>query len=180
MKSSYIESDIKYGDVIELITFMIQPEIIVEFGILEGYSLTHFAKSAPHAKIFAYDIFEKFNGNCANISVQEEFRNNSNVTIEEGDFYQKHTQFQNDSIDILHIDIANDGYTYEYAIENYWKCIKKGGCMILEGGSLERDNVYWMKQYHKKPICDIIYNLSSSYKIHTIEKFPSMTIIYKK
>ena len=82
--------------------------------------------------------------------------------------------------DIIHIDIANNGDTYEFAINNYMNKLKKDGIMILEGGSEERDNVNWMTKYNKPKIRTIINKYLDVYDIYTLDKFPSITIIKNK
>jgi hypothetical protein len=54
------------------------------------------------------------------------------------------------------------------------------GVMILEGGSEARDNVDWMDKYNKKKIKPYLDSISGDYIIHTINKFPSITIIKNK
>tara|TARA_B100001250_G_C19609522_1_gene704277 strand:+ start:234 stop:437 length:204 start_codon:yes stop_codon:yes gene_type:complete len=66
MKSSYL-NNLNYGDIFKTLIFMVNPSNIVEIGILDGFSLKTFADNAPNKCIIkAYDIFEEFNGNCAN------------------------------------------------------------------------------------------------------------------
>ena len=168
-----------YGDILRLITWMKQPKRIVEFGILEGFSLRAFVEGASTScEITAYDIFEQFNGNAAKRCIQDSFPE-SNVSIQEGDFYKQHEYFEDNSIDILHIDIANDGATYKFAIEHYMKKMSKGGLMIFEGGSKERDAIGWMVKYNKAPIHDFLHSVSEQYRYTVLEPFPSMTILQK-
>jgi len=69
MNSSYKNKDLDYGDLIKAITMSINPKKIIEIGILDGYSLTHFVNSTNERTIIkAYDIFDEFNGNHANES----------------------------------------------------------------------------------------------------------------
>lgn len=176
MRSSYLKNN--YGMIFDAISFIVDPKIIVEFGILDGYSLEKFAMNCPNSSIFAYDLFEDFPFNHANLEkMQEKFSVYPNVKINKADFYVAHELFDNDSIDLLHIDIANDGKTFEHAIEFWTPKVKK--IIILEGGSLERDNVYWMKQYQKPKIGPVIEKFKKSYKIHVIEEYPSVTILQK-
>lgn len=175
--SSYKHLSMHYGDILCLLAWIIKPKRIVEFGILEGFSLRHLIEgSDPSCEILAFDIFEQFNGNAAKRSIQEKFPE-PNVKIQEGDFYHQHENFTDESIDILHIDIANDGATYKFAIEKYMPKVSKGGFMILEGGSAERDSVGWMLKYNKEPIQSFLTSLSYRYKV--LEPFPSMTIIQR-
>jgi len=180
MKTSYNNKDIDYGELIDTLIFIQNPKSILEIGILDGYSLKHFIDNTDSTTIIhAYDIFDKFNGNHANESeLKERFKNNHNVSIKYGDFYELHKD--NDILyDIIHIDIANNGDTYEYAIQNYLPKLTKTGIMILEGGSLERDNVYWMIKYNKPPIKKIINSYEKKLNIKTIGCLPSLTIIKK-
>ena len=176
MKSSYT-SKIDFGDVIATLVFMINPRRIVEFGILEGFSLSRMIEScSDDCKIDAYDIFDKFNGNSANKAMIESAFS-PRATIHEGDYYKQWELFEDGSIDILHIDIANDGDTYETAIDRYMGKMAVGGVMILEGGSEERDKLDWMVKYNKRKIVPVLKGYGGRYK--TIESYPSMTIIMK-
>lgn len=177
MNSSYNKTKLDYSDIFKTICFMIQPKEIVEIGILEGYSLKVFAESCPNTNIRAYDIFDEFNGNGANKDIIKEFDENKNVSIQYGDFYK--LTFPEQSIDLLHIDIANDGNVYEYVFKNYLKYVKDTGIIILEGGSKERDNVEWMNKYNKTKIQPILEKYKD-YKIITLDKFPSITLVLKQ
>jgi predicted O-methyltransferase YrrM len=180
IKSSYTLDNINFGDIIQLITWSIKPKLIVEFGILEGYSLVNFIKEGQDCSIHSYDIFESFNGNYAKREIIEKFRDYKNVKIDEGDFFKKILEYPDESIDIIHIDIANDGYTYEFAIQNCMKKLIKGGILMMEGGSKERDNINWMIKYNKVSIVNTLNKYRDAYNIFTIEKFPSMTFIRNK
>ena len=182
MNSSYKNKDITYGELLEAVTISINPKNIVEIGILDGYSLTHFinATNSEHTKINAYDIFEDFNGNHAHKDkIIEQFQHNNNVKISYGDFYELHKSIDN-NIDILHIDIANTGDVYEYTIQNYLSKLSSCGLIILEGGSRQRDEVEWMNKYNKSKIYPTIKKYSQLYNIKTIGTFPSMTLITNK
>jgi len=174
MNTSY-NNNITYGDLIEGITYSINPKNIVEIGILEGYSLEHFAKSSNSDTIIkAYDIFGEFNGNHAiKNKLVEQFTKYHNVSINYGDFYKLHDKLG--SCDIIHIDIANNGDVFEYAIKNYLPKLSEKGIMILEGGSEERDDVEWMTKYNKPKIHPII----KKYNLKVLGTFPSITVVRK-
>ena len=177
IRSSYL-NNVNYGDVIECITFLQNPKKIVEIGILDGFSLLTFAKTAsPACDISAYDIFNKFNGNHANYDdCTEKFKMYKNVSIKDGDYYKIYNDIEDSSIDILHIDIANNGDVFQFAFDNYMPKITNDGIIILEGGSIERDNVQWMHKYNKPPILPIILKNSRYLNIKTIGTMPSITI----
>jgi len=54
-----------------------------------------------------------------------------NVIINYGDFYEVHKDISD--VDIIHIDIANNGDVFEYAIKNYLPKLSENGIMIMEG-----------------------------------------------
>lgn len=85
----------------------------------------------------------------------------------------------NNSIDIIHIDIANNGDVYEYSIQHYLPKLSSSGIMILEGGSKERDEVDWMNKYNKPKIYPIIEKYSKKYNIKTFGINPSLSLISK-
>lgn len=178
MNSSYLEK-LDYGNIFSLITFLKNPKKIVEFGILNGYSLKEFAESTTsNCKIEAYDIFDNFNGNHADQNkLQEIFKKYPNVKIQYRDFYKELDRFEDKSIDVLHIDIANNGNVYEFVFQNYIKKMTIGGIILIEGGSIERDNIEWMNKYSKLKIQPILQKYSDIYEIKTIGTFPSLTIV---
>ena len=62
MNSSYLNKDLDYGEILKTICYLKEPKLIIEFGILEGYSLDKFIENTNNnTKIKAYDIFDKFN-----------------------------------------------------------------------------------------------------------------------
>jgi len=178
MRSSYFNNDINYGDLITASLFNKNPKLIVEFGILDGFSLKIFANLFPDAKILAFDIFDEFVGNSAKKEITDEFKEYANVEILYGDFYKKYKELAD--IDILHVDIANNGDVLKFIIENYLPLITKNGIILMEGGSTDRDNIEWMIKYNKPKINPIIQNFNRvDLNIKVIGKFPSITLISK-
>ena len=180
MKSSYLNK-IDYSDLFKLLCFLNKPKNIIEIGILEGYSLEQFINNTDDCIIKAYDIFEEFNGNSANKeTLQNDFQKYDNITVDYGDFYKLCNTIQDTSIDILHIDIANNGDAYEYMFQNYASKIKNDGVILMEGGSVKRDNISWMIKYNKPKIKPVLEKWSKIYNILTIGDIPSITIIKNK
>lgn len=174
MRSSYFEN-VSYLDLIKVVGHVERPATVVEFGILDGASLSVFADVAN--KVFAFDIFEEFEGNRPREDkLRASFEHQENVVISEGDFYTKHSEFGNGSIDILHVDISNTGDVYEFCFEHYLKKVKDGGLIILEGGSKERDNVEWMRKYDKRSITHVLEEFSHLRPV-TVGLVPSITLI---
>ena len=178
MNSSY-KSSVNFGDIITAITCSKKPKKIVECGILDGFSLLKFAESSNENTIIdAYDIFEKFNGNHAiKDKIISVFSSYNNVNINEGDFYEVFKKYSNNSIDIIHIDIANNGNVYEFVFNNIMEKLTNDGVIILEGGSEKRDNVEWMVKYNKPKIQPIIEKYKTKFNIKVIGEFPSITIV---
>lgn len=180
IKSSY--NNTYYVEFFKNLSLILNPKKIIEFGILNGYSLLQFAKySSKDCKIKAYDLFDEYPFNAANYKIiNKKFAQYKKVQIIKGDFYKIFKKIKNNSVDIIHVDISNCGLVYEFAIINYLKKIKKNGLIILEGGSKKRDNITWMKKYKKKKIQKILKKYSSNIYYKTIEYFPSVTILKKK
>lgn len=183
MNSSYNVSNLEFKHMFQTLIASINPKKVVEFGILEGYSLKSFVDNCDNdCQIDAYDIFEKFDGNGANKGdIMEKFGKYNNVNVGELDFYQGFEKYGDGSIDILHIDIANNGDVYKFVIDNYLPKINRDvGVIVLEGGSVERDNVNWMIKYNKPSIVKYLDKLKAERKdliVSVIDVFPSMTII---
>jgi hypothetical protein len=181
MRSSYNKKDITYGELIQSITRLTNPKKIVEIGILDGYSLESFVKSSTDVtEIYAYDLFEEFNGNHSDKDkLLERFNRFSNVKIEYGDFYKLHNFIHN--VDILHIDIANNGDVFEFVMNNYLQSLSPNGIIIFEGGSNDRDSVEWMIKYNKPKINPVIEKYQNkNFDIQIYGIFPSITIIKNK
>jgi predicted O-methyltransferase YrrM len=178
MKSSY-KNNLDYKDIFDTLCFLKNPQKIVEIGILDGYSLKAMADNVSSScQIDAYDIFEEFNGNGANKEkLSQTFTEYKNVNIQYGDFYKVIDNLCDESIDILHIDIANNGEVFEFALTKYITKIKKDGIIILEGGSKERDEIGWMNKYNKPKITPILNKYKDDFKIKIIGTLPSLTII---
>ena len=175
MRSSYTTNGLNYGDLIRAITYTQKPKTIVEIGILDGYSLAHLANgSGPNTKILAYDIFDEFNGNSGNMTeLKDKFRGDPRISIEYGNFYELNNIIPG-NVDIIHVDIANDGNVYQYAVNNYTNLLSRGGMLLMEGGSPERDEVDWMHRYTKRPIHPYLQERPGALTLGTV---PSITII---
>lgn len=178
--SSYSNKTLSYDDIFKLLTWQIRPRRIIEFGILNGYSLKCFAETARDASITAYDIFEAFVGNSAQRDIVDQFASYTNVEIKEGDFYKVVPDLSDNSVDIIHIDIANDGAVYEFAFAHYIQKLTPTGVLLLEGGSAERDAVGWMTKYNKIPIQSVLARYARQLDIYTVPGFPSLTVVRRR
>ncbi len=177
IRSSYKESD--YSKVFKSLTFSLQPKLIVEFGILDGYSLQAFLDSRPDGcRVEAYDLFDEFPYNAADFEhIGQKFAKYDDFRLEKGNFFGSEALYGDNSIDILHVDIANNGDVYEYFFEKYLPKVAKTGICLLEGGSEERDLVDWMVKYEKPKITPVLQKYRNQYNILVLDDFPSLTIV---
>ena len=147
-----------------------KPEIVIDFGVLNGYSTIALAmacKENGKGKVKAYDIFDSYEYNHAKLPTLvknlKEYGLLDWVEIEEKNFFD---WIKNpEPFDLIHIDLSNTG-----DIVDVIDTLKGKGTILFEGGSEERDRVGWMKVHNKKPIN------SSKAKFQVINsKFPSMS-----
>ena len=176
MNSSYATKDLDYSSILKTVCFGLRPRTITEIGIGTGLSLRCFIESAPFgAEIRAYDLFDGFNGNHP--SFDETIKKFPEVPISHGDFFELHASIEDNSLDILHIDVANNGEVYQFVLDNYVKKMTDKGVIIMEGGSEARDEIEWMKKYKKPPISPVLERNKKNLKILTLGENPSLTLI---
>jgi predicted O-methyltransferase YrrM len=178
MKSSYLTNH--YGDLVRSLVRIYDPKKIVEFGILDGFSLrcilsaVHVAGDETKRDILAYDIFEDFPYHHAkHDTLREEF----GEIIQYGDYYKKYEELEDESIDFLHIDIANTGLVYNFFFRTYIHKLSKRGIALLEGGSRARDSHDWMLKFEKPPMAPVLDKYKDIYNIFVLEPFPSVTLV---
>ena len=81
------------------------------------------------------------------------------------------------SSDLTHIDLSHDGKMFERVLSSQ---INDNSLIIMEGGSVERDNVEWMKAHEATKISPVIEKYSTIRNdlfISVIEAMPSVTVI---
>ena len=185
MKSSY--SINLYGDLIRSLILVNKPKSILEIGVLDGFSTLIIASTIKKIKLKskfdAYDLFENYQYNSSKyedvLSLIKKFKLSKYVNLMNGDFLNIHKNYKNNSMDFAHVDISNNGNTINYFFEYYDKIMKEGSIILFEGGSILRDEVHWMKKYINKTINNNSI-INKKYNFITIDKYPSMTIFYKK
>ena len=196
MRSSYIENN--YGNVFKALILAHLPSLVVECGVLDGYSTFNIAWALRHNKInrgiestfVAYDIWENYEYNHGDFRevatmLRENGLLNHFVNLHYGKAFDVHSNFQDRSIDFLHMDISNDGSVLKKTLIYWGPKISQGGIIAFEGGSAERDNVEWMKKYDKKPIIPELEKLLDASKIpdwsfQVLNEFPSLTLLFKR
>lgn len=181
MRSSYKQNN--YGKLFESLSAIHCPKVIVECGVLDGYSIASFARGHDGAEVWGFDLFDHYeytHGDYKTVSctLKEEF--GTQVKLVRKDALAAADQFENDSVDMLHLDISNDGDKLQKLFGIWSAKIRKGGLLIFEGGSQDRDNNEWMLKYHRLPIRHAKCNLSAmGYEYVTLLPYPSVTICRK-
>ena len=181
-RSSYHEE--KFSKVFKTLCFSMNPKKIIEFGVLDGYSLDCFLDSTDEdCSIEAYDLFDDFPYNAANFgSISEKYSDipSERLKIAKGNIFDALDIIKKNDLDIIHVDVANDGKIYEFCINNLLPLLRDKGILILEGGSEERDNCEWMVKYNKPKIREVLRKHQDNLEIKVFSEFPSMTLIKYK
>ena len=195
IRSSYAKNN--FGDILRALILGHRPSHVVEFGVLDGYSTFHIAHALRFNNLLyfestfkAYDIwtaYEYKHGDYDKVKkLIKDQRLEKIVNLLYGDFYTMWGDYNDESIDFLHVDISNDGKVLEQTMLWWGPKISYGGIIAFEGGSVERDNIEWMRRYNKKQIHPVIVDIMTNkktYKNWTAQiygKFPSMTLLFKR
>lgn len=188
MRSSYTQN--KYDEVLASIVSAYNPLNPVELGILDGFSTKALAVAQskcagrPLDILHAYDLFEDYPHKHANeADVREALKDVPNLQIFKQDAYTVHNNYPDNYIGLLHVDISNTGDTVKFIMENWDRKMQRGGIILFEGGTEERDQVEWMVKYNKPPMkAEIETNkiIEAKYIYATYLPFPGLTMIYKK
>jgi len=155
-------------------------KIIVDIGILNGYSTVCLARAAKHTggRVYAYDLFDDYQYNSADI---EQVKHNlalynvSDVVdikkMSLDDWLKEKQEF-----DILHVDVSNTGETIE---KLYDQLSCRTGRVFFEGGSLTRDiKQDWVNKYNTKKFSDVDKKISFRLLKEDVIKSDSGRIFY--
>lgn len=168
-----VESSYQYNNLGKtLYEFVVyeKPEVVIDFGVLDGYSTIALAmgcKENKKGKVKVYDLFEDYEYNHAKIERLvkniKEYGLIDWVEIEQKNFFDWVKDPEH--FDLIHIDISTTG-----DILDIIGTLKGKGTVLFEGGSEERDRVGWMVKHNKRKIND------SSVKFQVVNKlFPSIS-----
>lgn len=184
VKSSYLENN--YGTLFASLVSYLKPKVITELGVLGGYSLLTMAQSSKQyhsgSNLFGYDLFEDYPYNSFKLETLE--RMVSMLKLNNVSLFKTNVLKDIDieklisESNLIHIDLSNDGGTVADILKLYEKS-KSSAILIFEGGSVERDQVRWMKTYNKNPINPVLerYAVNASAEVSIIKAFPSVTVI---
>ncbi len=179
--SSYEEH--AYGELFYALIKTYQPEKVVELGTKDGYSAYHIARGLTDnkkGKLFCYDLWEKYEfSSCSQAVAAENLKEVKDVvqlTLRDAVGVDQ----EHDMVDILHVDVSNKGEILEEIIPKWIDKVRQ--CIIIEGGSPERDKVEWMVKFKKQPIADWLKQFAKQrgdIEYFTVAPFPSITLIRK-
>lgn len=196
MRSSYIDNN--YGNVFKALILAHLPSLVIECGVLDGYSTFNIAHALRANKVnrgiestfIAYDIWENYeykHGDFEEVAtmLRENGLLNHYVNLHYGKAFDVHSNFQDRTVDFLHMDISNDGLVLEKTIEYWGPKLSQGGIIAFEGGSVERDNIEWMQKFNKGKIQPELEkllnaNLIPEWSFQIFTAFPSLTLIFKR
>lgn len=180
--SSYEKNN--YGELFYSLVRVYQPKKVIELGTKAGFSAYHIArglKDNDKGKLYCYDLWEKYKYNSVPQAVAKKklkkYKDIINFKLTDAIGIHK----LHKSVDILHIDLGNDGIILEEIIPNWIDKVSQ--FIVIEGGSTERDKFPWMIKYNKMPIRKWLEDFSkkrNDIEYFTIEPFPSVTIIRRK
>lgn len=157
IESSYYKPQI--GEILFNAVLQSRPKVIVDFGLLHGYSTICLGMAAKitGSKVYSYDIFEDYPFNKSDreiiLSNVEKYGLKDFVKIEKRDFFDWIANPE--PFDLLHVDVSNTGETLEIIYNNLKNNRKKNSRVLFEGGSKDRDMMDWMLRYDKKKFCDV-------------------------
>ncbi|MFQ5708111.1 MAG: O-methyltransferase [bacterium] len=187
--SSYAEND--YGQLFYALARILKPSLVVELGTYMGYSALHFAaamrdNTSVNSELHMIDLWEAYSyRRCTKNVTMEHFRhsellgvNNLKLEFINADAEQSWTNYEDDSIDILHVDLSNDGRSLNRCLQAWSPKLNRDGLLLFEGGSQERDRIDRMVKYQKSPIRDFIDShwFTDHFEAVTLAPFPSLTI----
>jgi hypothetical protein len=172
----------------------IQPQLVVECGVLDGYSTMFIAnalrfnrrKRGIRSIFFAYDLFENYEYRHGHMDNVMEMLTTNNLDYDcnlfKADAFKIYNDYEDNTIDFLHFDISNDGDILLKMLDTWGEKIHDNGVIAFEGGSIERDQG-WIKKYKKRPIRPELLGNPDVYKnwdIQIFDPFPSLTLLWRK
>ncbi len=180
LRSSYKEHG--YGFLFYALTRALKPELCVEIGVLQGFSLLSVAAALRDNEVgivHGFDLFEEYPYRHEKYDIVSDriptFGLDRWSTVERSDAFEVSNKFS--EVDFLHVDISNNGDTFRQVFEQWAGKVKKA--MLFEGGSESRDQVEWMIKYDKPSIVQALDEIRANYPewdIYVIEPYPSLTI----
>jgi hypothetical protein len=150
--SSYEQNN--YGELFYSLIRIYKPEKVVELGTRAGYSAYHIARGLEANGQGTLDCYDLWGKNYGSDSVTrslaekniEKFK--TRIKLHQQDALDVSKSYK--EVDILHVDLDNDGDILEQIIPNWID--KTRQMIIIEGGSVERDKLAGETMAHKVPL----------------------------
>lgn len=164
----------------------LRPKLVVELGTYAGYSAYCMAsalKDNGFGRLDCYDLWENYPFNHVFIKEAKENLKGLPVNLNQEDAFLAHFHYKPFSIDLLMVDISNNGDTFKRILQTWEKVVSPNGIIMFEGGTEERDQVEWMKKYEKPSIVETLREdkyINDKYNWSVIDCFPGLTIFTKK
>lgn len=193
MNSSYEQNG--YGSLFTNYILSMRFTSIVELGVGNGYSTIHLAQGLKYLHLLhkdkvrildAYDLFENYPYKHSTkeliLDKLKQAEVSEYVNLQQGNAYEVYTNYADRSIEFLHVDISNTGDTVNKIMELWHPKMSERSFIAFEGGSIERDNVEWMKKYNMPSIKQAIDTneiIRKFYVYGTYFLFPSITLLYR-
>lgn len=188
--SSYKAND--YGLLFYSLVKVYRPKIVCELGSYQGYSALHIAaamrdNNQSHRQLNLIDLWDQYAfKHCSLEAIHANFARdglhdanwrwinfiNSNANV-------AYKLFRDHSVDMLHIDISNDGTKLAETFPLWEPKLADGALVIVEGGSFQRDHVEWMEMYDKASIQGWLDTMADWHQWN-FSPFPSVTMLRRK
>ena len=174
VKSSYTENNI--GKTIYDVVYKTKPNRVLEFGSLNGYSTVSIGQALRDVgwgTLVSYDLFEDYPYNNSNyedvLTTIREYGLSEIIDLKKEDYRLLNIE---EEFDLIHLDVSNDGDVILDIVNKF-----PNSDILFEGGTIERDNVEWMKKYDKKKM----YPLKDEIGYEIVdERFPGLSLIRSK
>jgi hypothetical protein len=192
VESSY--KDASYGSFFYALVRVLRPVRVVELGTYFGYSGLHMTaalrdNTRTGSEITMIDLWDEYPyRHCSAEETRSHFARNALLDIAEcavnfinADAYDAASRFDGGSVDLLHIDISNDGDKMAEIVPIWEQKLSPSpnATLLIEGGSIERDRIEWMPKYHKAPLRPWLEGpwVSERFSRMTLDPFPSITML---
>lgn len=178
-----------YGLVLNVLVIAHKPKLVIEMGVLDGFSTCHIANALKfnhqrgiESQFFAYDLWDSYDYKHGNFHEVEEMLSlkdlNEFVYLKRGDAFEVAGIFEKGSVDFLHMDISNDGDKLIKTLEVWGDKLSVDGIIAFEGGNTDRD-LGWIKKYGYKPILPTLDEIKG-WDFQIFKPFPGLILLWKK
>lgn len=176
----------EYFDVLTTIGYNFASEGAHQFGILNGFSFFAISAGAiasnKNVQLKGFDLFEDYQYNSSSFYAVNKTKQNlsscSNTELIKARVLCNDYKFTG----VLHnnfniIDLSNCGEIVQNVLKTFVE--SPSNAIMFEGGSKARDEVTWMHNYNRKPIYEVLEEMSEYFEINVLDIFPSLTIVRK-